>query len=253
MPGLDELRRRVEAAEEHFGLMSTQSRKYSERLTSLVSQMELAHAEQSREIAQLNGRLGQYEQENGQLKSMLMGLLQAIEHGSDRVIDHAVRDLEGRVGRLVGAQAVAEQDAIAIDLSEEFDADGAVGYADNDGAVDFAEDGAVDFADEGFASAAVGALPRPEPETVALDDVPEERETLTDSASDLLDRVEAAANALLAAGMDADPGEEDAELSSEISALLASAMAGEQADDEDEPMLMDAGDADEDQPEQHAA
>ncbi len=83
--------------------------------------------------------------------------------------------------------------------------------------------------------------------------MPEERETLTDSASDLLDRVEAAANALLAAGMDADPGEEDAELSSEISALLASAMAGEQADDEDEPMLMDAGDADEDQPEQHAA
>jgi len=215
MAGLDDLRKRVEAAEQHFGLIATQSRKYSERLTSLVSQMEHSHAEQQREIAALNGRLGQYELENGQLKSMLMGLLQAIENGSDRVIDVAVREMEGRIDRLIGAQVPA---AAAVEEPED-----EVTLAELAAAADALTD------DDGFDDepAELARLPLPEPETVALDDVPEQGDTLTDSANDLLDRVEAAANALLAAGLDADNGEEASELTEEISALLESAIHGE--------------------------
>jgi hypothetical protein len=218
MAGLDDLRKRVEAAEQHFGLIATQSRKYSERLTSLVAQMEHSHAEQQREIAALNGRLGQYEQENGQLKSMLMGLLQAIENGSDRVIDVAVRDMEGRIDRLIGAQVPAVAVLAAVEAPEDD-----VTLEELADAADALTD------DEAFEGepAALARLPLPEPETVALDDVPEQGDSLTDSANDLLDRVEAAANALLAAGLDADTGEEASELTEEISALLESAIHGE--------------------------
>jgi hypothetical protein len=216
MAGLDDLRKRVEAAEQHFGLIATQSRKYSERLTSLVSQMEHSHAEQQREIAALNGRLGQYELENGQLKSMLMGLLQAIENGSDRVIDVAVRDMEGRIDRLIGAQVPAVAALAAVEAPED-----EVTLEELADAADALTDA---FDDE---PAEIARPPMPEPETVALDDVPEQGDTLTDSANDLLDRVEAAANALLAAGLDADTGEEAGELTEEISALLESAIHGE--------------------------
>jgi len=273
MTGLDELRKRVEAAENHFGLMSTQSRKYSERLTRLVSQMEQAHAEQHREIAQLNGRLGQFEQENGLLKAMLMGLLQAIENGSDGVIDHAVRDLEGRIGRLVGAQAAAapaveqafapaEEQAPAPAAAEAFEAadaepEAAMTFdvadigADDVEADDLGADDLVsDLGNEVIEAAdADGGLPRPEPETVALDDYPEQSDALTDSANDLLDRVEAAANALLAAGMDTD-GDADSELTDEISALLAHAINGEDGDD---ALMLGADFEPEDAAEQDAA
>lgn len=238
MAGLDDLRKRVEAAEQHFGLIATQSRKYSERLTALVSQMEQTHGEQQCEIAALNGRLGQFEQENRQLKSMLMGLLQAIESGGDRGIDHAVRDLEGRIGRMIGSAEAAPIEEAGVDA----DVDADLGFdlapvpveAEADGAEDAILDegtGDEDVADWGEPAAeeTESMLP-PVPETVALDDGPAEGDSLSDSATELLDRVEAAASALLAAGVD-DEGddEDDGGISQEIEALLASAIHGEPA------------------------
>lgn len=232
MAGLDDLRKRVEAAEQHFGLIATQSRKYSERLTALVSQMEQTHGEQQCEIAALNGRLGQFEQENRQLKSMLMGLLQAIESGGDRGIDHAVRDMEGRIGRMIGSAEAAPieetGESADVDLAPvpvEAEADGAEDAIPDEGTDD------EDVADWGepVAEEAESAL-SPVPETVALDDEPAEADSLSDSATELLDRVEAAASALLAAGVDGGgDDEDDGGISEEIEALLASAIHGEPA------------------------
>jgi hypothetical protein len=194
MAGLDDLRKRVEAAEQRFGLIASRNHKYSERLTSLVAQMERSHAEQRQEIAALGARIGQLEQENAELRSMLMGLLHAIESGGDAVVDHALRDLEHRVGRLVGTATAAVRAASEI----------APAGADED--------------------QEVRVRRPPEPETVTIDDVPE-AEMLPGSASELLDRVEAAASALLASGLGGD-GDADGGLGEEIEALLESAIHG---------------------------
>lgn len=334
MPGLDELRKRVEAAEQQFGLITTQSRKYSDRLTQLVSQMEQAHSEQHKEIAALNARLGQFEQENGQLKAMLLGLLQAMEDGDGSLIDNTVRDMECRIGRLIGVPEDAVEQSIPADvLSEEEVASGLDGLdgalaEDSDIIADIApeevmieddadlavmpDDGLIELddelvevaehaatADEVAADAAseesveetdaaaagpeaseieaseieaseteaseieapeievaeTGPLQAtaPEPETVTLDDSPEDGDAnadegeLTASAHNLLDRVEAAANALLAAGADDDADPMEHELTDEISALLERAVNGtseETDDDMAEVMLADEAEGD---------
>ncbi len=287
MPGLDELRKRVEAAEQQFGLFTTQSRKYSERLTQLVSQMEQAHSEQHREIAALNAQLGQYEQENGQLKSMLLGLLQAMEDGDGSLIDKTVRDMESRIGRLIGAPSDVAEDAPATDAvsgadaaadvgepeaapAEEFDPiagiapedvmiedDAALADALDEELIELEDDlvevaepvpAAIEATDTGDDVDADGDATEggsapavaPEPEMVTLDDAPEDGdgtpddEELTESAHNLLDRVEAAANALLAAGADDDADPMDQELTDEISALLERAVNGTSDEAEDE-------------------
>ena len=294
MPGLDELRKRVEAAEEQFGLITTQSRKYSERLTQLVSQMEQAHSEQHREIAALNAQLGQYEQENGQLKSMLLGLLQAMENGDGSLIDNTVRDMESRIGRLIGApegvaETTPETDAAVDDsvvagdgepqgaLVEEFDAIAGIApedvmIEDEAALADVLDEELIELEDDlvevavsepattkataaGADEAAFGddveaegnvtdvestPAKAPEPEMVTLDDAPDDvdgtpdDEELAASAHNLLDRVEAAANALLAAGADDDADPMEHELTDEISALLERAVNGTSDETEDD-------------------
>lgn len=270
MAGLEDLRVRVEAAEEQFGLISTRSKKYSERLTALVSQMEQSHGEQHRELAALNARLGQLEGENAHLKSMLMGLLQAIENGGGDVIDHAVRDLENRIGRLVGPEAAALLNAEEAGMDDVEFADGQAEELLLEGAAaDEADDAPEVIADE----TAEGSGPDthgdvedgdveevvmrdseydlemdahetapPTPETVTLDDTADDQVELSVSAHSLLDRVEAAATALLTAGSDADASDEENELTAEISALLESAVMGVATDDDDSPA---AGEPDE--------
>ncbi|MEZ5670194.1 MAG: hypothetical protein R3F55_22740 [Alphaproteobacteria bacterium] len=347
MSGLDELRKRVEAAEEQFGLIAAQSRTYSERLTGLVSKMELVHTDQQREIAALNGRLGQYEQENGNLKSMLHSLLHAIEAGSQSVMGQTMRDLEGRVGRLMGDKpapaagdaddadvmlaeadeaecdvAAAADNADAADVMLAADADDAELAADSmaddepeageelvadgmdDAAAAMAEDEdpaaeiadaadedsaafgedaeALDLADEAEEDSllahggdvmieepagaddetiefedddAAGSPALQSANIVELDDAPDETEAEIEpsSPSDLLQRVEAAANALLAAGLDAEAGGDDEDISDEISALLQDVIDV----DEDELLLMDEAAAGDDaaleEPEEAAA
>lgn len=257
MPGLDELRQRVEAAEQQFGLITTESRKYSERLTQLVSQMEQAHSEQHTEIAALHARLGQYEQENGQLKTMLMGLLQAVENGDGSSIGHTVRDMESRIGRLIGAAAALPDRSEArpeTPIMESVTLDDEAPIE----AVDI-EDDMTAFDDELIevvAAAPVKDEPlmpaeAPEPETVALDDAPDGEEDqgsddeIAASAHNLLDRVEAAANALLAAGAEADTDDAENELTDEISALLERAVNGTSEDEvvEADDALPTAGEA----------
>lgn len=268
MAGLEELRTRVEAAEEHFGLISTRSKKYSERLTALVSQMEQSHGEQHRELAALHARLGQLEGENAHLKSMLMGLLQAIENGGGDVIDHAVRDLEDRIGRLVGPAAATlptsdeailddteiaadQADGLIIDESSANEADDAQDVIDDEATEDSGpdpHDNAEDTGDvilldseQDMEMDAHEAAP-PKPETVTLDDTAEDQVELTVSAHSLLDRVEAAATALLTAGGDSDASDEENELTAEISALLESAVMGVETDDDEETAAGEPGD-----------
>ena len=351
MAGLDELRTRVEAAEEQFGLIAAESTKYSERLTGLMSKMELAHADQQREIAALNGRLGQFERENGSLKSMLHGLLQAMENGGQGEIGTAVREMESRIGRLVGNPAedgsgdpeanvstdlgddaihgpevqgisdtpihdtAADDDQSAASPDDGIDGIDGVAASDPPGettvvAMDGADDDTGADAEDPMAADLAGSESgdggEPEPaaedeaapsdefdamqamadaagvdsssETAAKQDDlhilnddgdvqddddrevifenadasvddPVDRVSTTDSANELLCRVEAAASALLNAGAEDGEADETGELSAEITALLQSAIDGTEpsgdpgdiaADDDDDLMMVDS-------------
>src|SRR3546814_13845 len=130
MTDINDLRERVEAAEERFGLLDEQQRHYSERVIGLIeaieAQLAAARGEIEKQIDE-NLQLGQdlaaarseieqqvdanlrLSQENEELRAMLHSVLRSIEQKTHM---KALQDLEARVSALVaGAGTVAAASA----------------------------------------------------------------------------------------------------------------------------------------------
>src|SRR3990172_5420225 len=101
MSYIDDLRRRVETAEQGFGLIGEQHGRYSERLISLMDALEESQRRKQAEMERL-------AHENEQVRAMLHALLLAVEEGSRDRLSDAMRLLDVRASGLVGrAAAVA--------------------------------------------------------------------------------------------------------------------------------------------------
>jgi len=101
MSYIDDLRQRVETAEQSFGLIGEQHGKYSERLIGLMDAIEESQRAKQAEIDRL-------AHENEQVRAMLHAILLAVEEGSRDRLSDAMRLLDARASRLVEpAAAVA--------------------------------------------------------------------------------------------------------------------------------------------------
>ena len=145
MTDINNLRERVEAAEQRFGLMDEQQRHYSERVIGLIetieAQLAAARGEIEKQIDE-NRQLGQdlaaarseieqqvdanlrLSQENEELRAMLHSVLRSIEQKTHM---KTLQDLEARVSALVaGAGAPAPQGGVpASDAPEACEAEAA--------------------------------------------------------------------------------------------------------------------------------
>lgn len=120
MSDITELRQRVEAAEQSFGLIGERERKYSERLIHLIGSIERELQEHREALAWRDSRLVTLERENGELRTMMHSLLQAIEDGGQDRIGAVVSDLDQRVTSLLSAsEAPTAQPAQADDPEPE--------------------------------------------------------------------------------------------------------------------------------------
>ncbi|OUS15781.1 hypothetical protein A9Q97_02800 [Rhodospirillales bacterium 47_12_T64] len=103
MSDLEELRQRVEAAEEHFGLIADQQKGYSQRLIALLNVTE-----------QKDQAIDKLEGENEQLRTMLFSLLQAIEKGDT---SNTLQDMDVRISAMTNQAADVIDELPAPDLS----------------------------------------------------------------------------------------------------------------------------------------
>src|SRR3546814_76941 len=140
MTDINDLRERVEAAEERFGLLDEQQRHYSERVIGLIetieAQLAAARSEIEKQIDE-NLQLGQdlaaarseieqqvganlrLSQENEELRTMLHSVLRSIEQKTHM---KALQDLEARVSALVaGAGTVAAASAPSAKTTDDGD------------------------------------------------------------------------------------------------------------------------------------
>ncbi|MGF1628974.1 MAG: hypothetical protein ACFCUT_05855 [Kiloniellaceae bacterium] len=115
MTEINDLRERVEAAEQRFGLMDEQQRHYSERLIGLIetieTQLVTARGEIEKQIAE-NSRL---TQENEELRSMLHSVLRSIE---EKTFTRTLQNLEARVSALVTTTGGAVAEAAKPETGE---------------------------------------------------------------------------------------------------------------------------------------
>ncbi|WP_417428301.1 hypothetical protein [Kiloniella sp.] len=103
MSDLEELRTRVEAAEEHFGLIADQQKGYSQRLIALLNITE-----------QKDQTIGKLEYENEQLRTMLFSLLQSIEKGDTT---NTLQDMDVRISAMTSEVVGIENKSVDDDLS----------------------------------------------------------------------------------------------------------------------------------------
>ncbi|WP_417452901.1 hypothetical protein [Kiloniella sp.] len=103
MSDLEELRTRVEAAEEHFGLIADQQKGYSQRLIALLNITE-----------QKDQTIGKLEYENEQLRTMLFSLLQSIEKGDTT---NTLQDMDVRISAMTSETVEIENKSADDDLS----------------------------------------------------------------------------------------------------------------------------------------
>ena len=110
MTEINELRERVEAAEERFGLIDEQQRHYSDRVIGLIetieAQLATARSEIENQIAE-EQRLGL---ENEELRGMLHTVMRSIE---EKTFTQTMQNLEARVCALVSGARPAESQAPA--------------------------------------------------------------------------------------------------------------------------------------------
>jgi hypothetical protein len=117
MSDIKELRRRVTDAVENFGLINQQRKTYSERLIDLMGAVEGRIREQLDEIEQhkskIAGHIAEIEsqsaavsridQENEQLRDMLLSLLGAIEEGGRDTLAETMQELNRKASALIGS------------------------------------------------------------------------------------------------------------------------------------------------------
>jgi hypothetical protein len=108
MSDIEQLRRRVEAAERHFGAIGEQQGKYRARLIQLMDQIEQRAEERESELKRCLGELQQLRRDHDQVKAMLQELLTAIETGRGDTLVLAFREMDRKASALVGEGPAGE-------------------------------------------------------------------------------------------------------------------------------------------------
>jgi hypothetical protein len=121
MSDIEQLRRRVEAAERHFGTIGEQQGKYSARLIQLMDQIERRGAERESELNRYVGELQQLRRDHDQVKTMLQTLLAAIETGRGDALMSALHEMDRKASALVGEGPVGETPLAAKASDDEAD------------------------------------------------------------------------------------------------------------------------------------
>lgn len=119
MSDIEQLRRRVEAAERHFGTIGEQQGKYSTRLIQLMDQIEQLSAERESELSRYLGELQQLRRDHDQVKAMLQTLLAAIEAGGADALMAALHEMDRKASALVGEGPVGEMPFAAKETSDD--------------------------------------------------------------------------------------------------------------------------------------
>ncbi len=142
MSGIEELRQRVQDAEDHFGLAREEQAKYSERLIGLIDTVEGRLRDQQAEIDRLQAiavshdealakeqaQIGRFERENEHLREMLHSLLRAIESGGRSGVVEIMQTLDQKVSALIAgddapAEAAAPEPEIDVTPEPEIEAE----------------------------------------------------------------------------------------------------------------------------------
>lgn len=113
MSDIEQLQRRVEAAERRFGVLGEQQGKYSARLIQLMDRIEQRAAERERELDACIGELLRLKQDHEQVKTMLHALLAAIEAGGGDALMTALHEMDRKASALVGESPVDAMPAAA--------------------------------------------------------------------------------------------------------------------------------------------
>lgn len=178
MSEIQELKQRVEAAEQHFGQVDEQHRKYSERLLDLMKSIEEGHGQWQAEVDQHRREVERVRGENEQLRSMLHSLLQAVDTGSrDRLCD-TMRELDSKVSAIVGQTPLKFADKHVSKRAAAVEQDGPSG-----GPVAHQILGKAP-AQAGFAGQATDAKPAQEKATARVDDKPADASSTSDDKPD---------------------------------------------------------------------
>lgn len=102
MINIDELRQRVEAAEQRFGLLDSSRRKASERLIGMMNAIEQDQSQKQTQLEESKALISSMAKENQQLRSMLHQLLLAIESsGSDQGAE-ILRQMDDKLTAMAG-------------------------------------------------------------------------------------------------------------------------------------------------------
>jgi hypothetical protein len=244
MSGIEELRNRVAAVEEQFGLAHEQRTKYSARLLSMMDALDARMRDQKAEIARqadelgsraaditdLTARAERGEHDNEQLRGMLHSLLKAIEAGSRDVFAETMQALEAKVTALIAdtAPATAESDPQADVEPEAPQPEAAAEDAPADPVEEMPEVPQPEAAAEDAPADATEEMPEeaaPEPEDVgeaaADETIAEVAETPPEPVSEIAEEVAGAGDAEPVAAME---GEMPASGASDDSVTLAAIM-----------------------------
>ncbi|MEO3428055.1 hypothetical protein AAFN88_04310 [Pelagibius sp. CAU 1746] len=119
MTEINDLRERVEAAEQRFGLMDEQQRHYSERVIGLIETIEAQLAAARSEIESQIAENQRLSQENEELRGMLHSVLQSIEQ---KTFTETLQNLESRVCALVEGAGARTAGAAAPETVQEEEA-----------------------------------------------------------------------------------------------------------------------------------
>ncbi|QEX21241.1 hypothetical protein FRZ61_11640 [Hypericibacter adhaerens] len=123
MSDIEQLRRRVEAAERHFGSIGEQQGKYSARLIHLMDQIEQRAADRESELGRYVGELQALRRDHEQVKAMLQALLGAIETGGGEAIMATLHEMDRKASALVGEGPAGEESFTAMDSPAAEEAD----------------------------------------------------------------------------------------------------------------------------------
>ena len=100
---IDELRQRVEAAEQRFGLVDSSQRQSSEKLIGMMNAIEQGQAQKRIALEESKALAASMAAENQQLRSMLQSLLLATEAAGNLQSVEIMRQMDSKLTAIVEA------------------------------------------------------------------------------------------------------------------------------------------------------
>ncbi len=112
MINIDELRQRVEAAEQRFGVVDNSQRQSSEKLVAMMNAIEQDQAQKQIALEENKALVASLVLENQQLRGMLHSLLLATEAAGNVANVEIMRQIGDKLAAIVEAAAPAEASAV---------------------------------------------------------------------------------------------------------------------------------------------